>query len=181
MTPLIHSTKEASNAPSVLRSESSPPMLGHQRRYVPPAERRDPRMSLAVERRTVSLWLVDESPVTSGPRRPSKPAAVQPTADTKDPAREALAAITSSYRDGRAGIISGDGSPSTGRPGEDPSADPAPPTHFPTVPLDFLSSPKPAAVPAVPPAVEDPEATTLWSRIVRTRRPAPRGRHSPKS
>jgi hypothetical protein len=137
-------------------------------------------MSVTVERRTVSLWPLNASPVTSGPRRPRKAAVVQPTAETKDPA-EALAAITSSYRDGRAGIISGGASPAAGHLGEASPADPAPPTHFPTVPLDFLSHPTPAAVPLGAPAVEDREATTLWSRLVRTRRSAPRGRHSPKS
>jgi hypothetical protein len=138
-------------------------------------------MSVAVERRTVSLWPVNASPVTSGPRPPRKAAVVRPTAETEDPATEALAAITSSYRHGRAGIISGDSPPSAGQLGEEPSAGLIVPTHSPTVPLGFLSDLKSAEVPQGPPADQGREAATFWSRLARTRRPAPRGRHSPRS
>jgi hypothetical protein len=120
-------------------------------------------MSVAVERRTVSLWVVDASPVRSGPRNPGK-----------DPAGEALAAITSSYRNGRDGIIAGDSPPPAGLLGEAPPAD-APPPHFPTVPLAFL--PKPADVLPVLRVDQGREVATFWSRLVRTRG----GRHAPKS
>lgn len=111
-------------------------------------------MSVAVERRTVSLWAADASPLRSGPPHPRQ-----------DPASEALAAITSRYRRGRAGIIAGD----------------APPTHSPTVPLTLLPKRMPAeVVPGAPAADQADEAATFWSRLVRSRRPAPRGRHSPR-
>jgi hypothetical protein len=120
-------------------------------------------MSLAVERRTVSLWAVDESPLRSGPRRPAKA-----------PAGDALAAITSSYRHGRDGIIAGD-SPRPARPlHQAPPADASPPTFFPTVPVAFL--PKPAEVPGALSVDGGREVPTFWSRLVRTRR----GRHAPK-
>jgi hypothetical protein len=137
-------------------------------------------MSVAVERHTVSLWPLNASPVSSGPRRPRKAPVAQHTAETEDPATEALAAITSSYRHGRAGIISGDTPPSARQLGEEPPADLALHTHPPTVPLAFLSDPKPAEVPQGPPAAQGREGATFWSRLVRTRRPAPRGRHSPR-
>jgi hypothetical protein len=111
-------------------------------------------MSVAVERRTVSLWVVDESPLRSGPRRP-----------VKAPAADALAAITSSYRRGRAGIIAGASS----------QEEASPPTHFPTVPVPFVPRPT-VFLPAVP-GDRSRETTTFWSRLVRTRR----GRHAPKS
>ena len=128
-------------------------------------------MSVAVEHRTVSLWPLNASPVPSGPRRLRKAAVVQPAAETANPSTEALAAITSSYRRGRAGIISGDSSS---------SANLAAPTHFPTVPLTLLSDHKPAEVPQGLPVRQDREVATFWSRLARTRRPAPRGRHSQK-
>jgi hypothetical protein len=137
-------------------------------------------MSVAVERRTVSLWPLNASPVPSGPRRPGKAAGVHHPAETEDLATEALAAITSSYRHGRAGIISGDSAPAPGQLGEEPSAGLAMTTHSPTVPLAFLSAPKPAEVPQGRPVDQDRDAATFWSRLVRTRRPAARGRHSPK-
>jgi hypothetical protein len=138
-------------------------------------------MSVAVDRRTVNLWPLNASPVSSGPRRPRQPAVAPHPAETEDLATEALAAITSSYRHGRAGIISGNASTSARQHGEEPPAGPALPTHLPTVPLAFLSDLKPAEVPPGPPADQDREAATFWSRLVRTRRPAPRGRHSPRS
>ena len=128
-------------------------------------------MSVAVERRTVRLWPVDASPLSSLPARPRK-----------DPATEALAAITSRYRRGREGIIAGDSSPSTGQLGETAPAHDAPPTHFATVPLAFLPKRMPTeVVPEGLQEVQADEAPTFWSRLVRSRRPAPRGRHSPKS
>jgi hypothetical protein len=123
-----------------------------------------PGTSVAVERRTVSLWAVDESPVRRDPRR-----------SAKDPAGDALAAITSSYRHGRDGIIAGD-SPPPARPLDQASpADASPPTFFPTVPVAFL--PKPAEVPGALAVDGGREVPTFWSRLVRTRR----GRHAPKS
>jgi hypothetical protein len=124
-------------------------------------------MSVAVQRQTVSLWPLNASPVNRLPRPPRRAA--------QDPATAALAAITSSYRHGRAGIIAGD-SPA-GQLGEQSRADLAVASHLPTVPVAFLTNPEPAEAPAA----ESTEATTLWSRLVRTRRPAPRGRHSPKA
>ena len=118
--------------------------------YRPPPERRGPRMNVAVERRTVSLWPTNASPLSRAPGAPRTPTVVQPTAGTDDPATGALAAITSSYRQGRAGIISGDSSPSAGQLAEASPAAPAPPVHFPTVPLGFLSTPEPAEVPRRP-------------------------------
>jgi hypothetical protein len=136
-------------------------------------------MSVAVEHRTVSLWPLNASPVPSGPRRrPLKAAVVQPAAEAENPSTEALAAITSSYRRGRAGIISGDSS--AGQFGAESPADPALPTHFPTVPLTLLSDHKPAEVPQGLPVRQDREVATFWSRLARTRRPAPRGRHAQK-
>ena len=145
-------------------------------------------MSVSVERRTVSLWPVNASPVRSAPQQPRTAPVVRRTAQREDPATQALAAITSSYRNGRAGIIASDPSPAAQQIGAEPPADPAVPTHFPTVPVAFLTKPEPAAVPPEPSAdqvseaaeaTEFTEATTLWSRLVRTRRPAPRGRHRP--
>ena len=138
-------------------------------------------MSVAVEHRTVSLWPLNAPPVHGGPRRPGRAAVVQPAAETEAPATGALAAITANYRQGRAGIISGDSSPSAGQLGEESPADPALPTHLPTVPLTFLSDHKPAEVPPSFPVRQDREVAAFWSRLARTRRPAPRGRHSPKS
>jgi hypothetical protein len=135
-------------------------------------------MSVAVERRTVRLWPLNASPVSSGPRTAA--VAEHPT-DAEDQATEALAAITSNYRHGRAGIIFGDSSPSAGQLGEESPAALTPHTHFPTVPLTFLSDRAPAEVPRGLPAGQGGEIATFWSRLVRTRRSAPRGRHSPKS
>ena len=163
---------------SVPRSDSSSPTPGYERQCRPPPERRDSRMSVAAEQRTVSLWPLNASPVSSGPRRPRKAAVVQYAEETEVPATRALAAITSSYRRGRAGIISGDAP--AGQVGAEPPADPALPTHFPTVPLTFLSDHKPAEVTHDLPVRQDREVATFWSRLARTRRPAPRGRHSPK-
>jgi hypothetical protein len=137
-------------------------------------------MSVAVERRTVALWPVNASPVSSGPQRPRKLAVVPPPGRTDVPAAGPLAAITSSYRDGRAGIISGDSSPSAGQLAEESPADLARATHA-TVPLGFLAKPKPPEAPQDLAADQGGEATTLWSRLVRARRPAPRGRHALKS
>jgi hypothetical protein len=142
-------------------------------------------MSVSVERRTVSLWPVNASPVRSAPQHPRTAPLVRRTAQREDPATQALAAITSSYRNGRAGIIASDPSPAAQQIGAEPPADPPVPTHFPTVPVAFLTKPEPAEIPPEPPAdqageaAEATEATTLWSRLVRTRRPAPRGRHRP--
>jgi len=138
-------------------------------------------MSLAVEHCTVSLWPLNASPVSGVPLRPRKSAGVQHTPDDENPATRALAAITTGYRHGRADIISGGSSPSTGQGSEELPTDLAPAGHYPTVPVAFLSAQKPAEAPQNLPG--DPagkEATTLWSRLVRTGRPAPRGRHSPK-
>jgi hypothetical protein len=169
------------HVPSVLRCDTYPPTLGCERQYRPPNGRLDSGVSVAVERRTVSLWPVDGSPVGSRSPRPDGAAPAQHTAETEDPATEALAAITSSYRHGRAGIISGETSPSPGqRAAESPTA-PALPVHLPTVPLAFLPDRTPAEVAPSVPADEDREVATFWSRLGRTRRPAPRGRHSPKS
>ena len=142
-------------------------------------------MSVSVERRTVSLWPVNASPVRSAPQQPRTAPVVRRTAQREDRATQALAAITSSYRNGRAGIIASDPSPAAQQIGAEPPADPAVPTHFPTVPVAFLTKTEPAEVPHEPSAdqvseaAEVSEATTLWSRLVRTRRPAPRGRHRP--
>jgi hypothetical protein len=132
-------------------------------------------MSVAVEHRTVSLWPLNASPLGSRSGRPYQAAVVQQTAQPPDPATEALAAITSSYRHGRAGIISGAASSSAGQLGESSPSDNGRPTHSPTVPLTFLPRPRPAEAPGPP-----PENTTFWSRLVGTRGPARRGRHSPK-
>ena len=134
-------------------------------------------MSVSVERRTVSLWPMNASPVSSGPQQPRTTPVVGRSAPREDSATDALAAITSSYRNGRAGIIASDPSPSAGQVGAEPPADHAVPTHFPTIPVAFLSNPKPVEVPQELPADQVGEATTLWSRLVRSRRPAPRGRH----
>ena len=142
-------------------------------------------MSVSVERRTVSLWPVNASPVRSAPQQPRTAPVVRRTAQREDRATQALAAITSSYRNGRAGIIASDPSPAAQQIGAEPPADPAVPTHFPTVPVAFPTKTEPAGVPHEPSAdqageaAEATEATTLWSRLVRTRRPAPRGRHRP--
>jgi hypothetical protein len=110
-------------------------------------------MSVAADHRTVSLWPLNTPAATSGKARRK--------ALSTDP----LAAITSRYRRGRAGIIAGDSYP------------PAVPTHLPTVPVALVSgSPLPEAA---PPASAD-GAPTFWSRLVRSRRPTPRGRHSLK-
>lgn len=95
---------------------------------------------------------------------------VQRAAEAGDRTTEALAAITSSYRRGRAGIISGEASPSG----------PTLPTHLPTVPLPFLSHPAPTEVPQSLPADQAGEVPGFWARLVRTRRAASRGRHAPK-
>jgi hypothetical protein len=137
-------------------------------------------MSVAVEHRTVSLWPLNASPVSSGPRPPRKAPGVQNPADDVNPEAQALAAITTSYRHGRAEIISGESSPSPGQPSEKSPAGLAASTHFPTVPLAFLSDRKPAEVPQNLPGDQGGEVATFWSRLVRTGRPAPRGRHSPK-
>jgi hypothetical protein len=137
-------------------------------------------MTAAVEHRTVSLWPLNASPVGSTPRRPRKAAVDQHTAGAEDRAAEALAAITSSYRHGRAGIISGDSSAPAGQLGERSPADLGRPPHAPTVPLPFLSDLRPAEVPQSRSPDPGSEDTTFWSRLVRTRRPAPRGRHFPK-
>jgi hypothetical protein len=176
---LIHSTKRGLHVSAVPRSDSFPSTLDCERQYRPPPERRDSRMSVAVERRTVSLWPSNASPVSSGPQRPRKAAVVQRTDETEDPATRALAAITSSYRHIRAGIISGHSSPTAGHLGGKSPADLALPTHAPTVPLTLLSH-EPAEVPQPLPPGQGREVATFWSRLVRTRRPTPRGRHSPK-
>jgi hypothetical protein len=137
-------------------------------------------VSVAVQRSTVSLWPMNSPPVSSAPRPPRPAAPVPRTAETEKPVTEVLAAITSRYRDGRAGIISGVPSPAAEQLGEEPPADLAPSTHFPTVPLAFLSSSPPAAIPEVLPAADVPEVSSLWSRLVRAGRSTPRGRHSPK-
>jgi hypothetical protein len=116
-------------------------------------------MSVALERRTVSLWAVDESPLRTGPRR-----------GAHDPSVAALAAITSSYRNGRAGIIAGDAVDAARSAG--PISEPSP-THLPTVPVPFV--PKPV-LPALR-ADEGLETRTFWSRLGRSRR----GRHAPKA
>jgi hypothetical protein len=137
-------------------------------------------MSVAAERRTVSLWPSNASPVSGGPQRPRQAAVVQHTGETEEPVTQALAlaAITSSYRLGRAGIISGDPSPSSGQVGEVSSADLAAATRSPRFRLRHLNDHEPAEGGQAPPASEGHEATTFWSRLLRTRRPAPRGRHA---
>lgn len=145
-------------------------------------------MSVAVAHRTVRLWPAGASPLRSvPPDRSEKPTSGDPDAadqtsedqtsedQTSDAvASEMLAAITSTYRRGRAGIIAGD----------------LPPTHSPTVPLGLL--PTRASTQVVAHVVgqvvadglaADPDdgTPTFWSRLVRSRRPAPRGRHSPRS
>jgi hypothetical protein len=112
-------------------------------------------MSVAVEHRTVSLWPTNGSPVRSTPPLPRQ-----------DRATDALAAITSRYRRGRAGIIAGDAAPVS-----------SPPVSSPTVPVAYVP---PRAPTAATPADQDDDAPTFWSRHVRSRRPTPRGRHSPK-
>jgi hypothetical protein len=131
-------------------------------------------MSVAVEHHTVSLWPLNGSPLRSGPQTA---AVVRRTGEAENPATEALAAITFRYRHGRAGIISGD-SPTPGQIGEEWPADL--PTHSPTVPITLLSGHTPPEIPQGIPAGQGREVATFWSRLVRTRRPAPRGRHAPK-
>ena len=55
-------------------------------------------MSVAVERRTVSLWPVNASPVRSGPQRP-QPVLVQQTGETEHPATQAVALATRTLDD----------------------------------------------------------------------------------
>jgi hypothetical protein len=165
------------HVPTVLRSDSSYPRIGYDEEYRPAPERRDSRMSVAVEHRTVDLWPSNASPVSSRPRRPHKAAVVTHSVDNENPATEALAAITTSYRHGRADIISGDSSPSAGRLSRESPADLPPATYSPTVPLAFLSDHKPAEVPQDLPGGQGREAATFWSRLVRRRRPEPGGRH----
>ena len=178
MPRLIHSRRSL-HVPSVPRCNCSHPTLGQERQYRPPPGRRDSRMSVAVDRRTVSLWPSNASPVSTG-LRPREAALVGQNTETEGAATEALAAITSSYRHGRAGIISGDSSSSAAELGEGSPADLALPTHPPTVPLTFWSGHTRPAVPQGVPAGPDREVATFWSRLLRPRRPASRGRHSLK-
>jgi hypothetical protein len=105
-------------------------------------------MSVAADHLTVSLWPLNTPPVAGGtPRR------------RKDPSTDPLAAITSRYRRGRAGIIAGETPPVVA-------------THLPTVPVAVLPS---AAPPPAPPPVAAGETPTFWARFGRSRR---RGRHS---
>ena len=117
-------------------------------------------MSVAVEHRTVSLWPTNGSPVRSTPPVPRQ-----------DRGAEGLAAITLRYRRGRAGIIAGDAAPVSAPPVS------SPPVSSPTVPVAFVPPRTPTAA---PPADQDDDAPTFWSRLVGSRRPTPRGRHSPK-
>jgi hypothetical protein len=134
-------------------------------------------MSVAVERRTVSLWPLNAPPVNEGPRQT---AVVRNTVATDDPGTEVLAAITSNYRRGRAGIISGDSARSAGQSGAEPPSGPAEPTHLPTVPPSFVSGPRPAELLPSPPADQPADTATFWSRLV-GKRPSARGRHAAKS
>jgi len=106
---------------------------------------------------TVDLWPINASPLGTGPSRARM-----------DTATDSLATITSRYRSGRAGIIAGDSSPA------------ASPPHHPTVPVAFVSGSVLPEVPPPPAAEQDDQDSSFWSRLVRSRRPAPRGRHSPK-
>jgi hypothetical protein len=130
-----------------------------------------------VERRTVSLWPLNASPLKGGSARPGEPAAEQQPAGEVNFAVDALDAITSSYRDGRAGIISGEPAPTEEPLSEQSALDPAP-THPPTVPVTLASVASAAEVSANPAPVEDREVAPFWSRLFRSR-PSTRGRHSP--
>jgi len=132
-------------------------------------------MSAPVEHRTVNLWPLNASTVRGGARRPRKAAVVPDSTETV-----ALAAITSHYRAGRADIISGDSSASAPALAEQSSADHGLLIHPPTVPLAFLSDQQRAEILQGLPAGQGREVATFWSRIARTLRPAPPGRHSPQ-
>jgi hypothetical protein len=136
-------------------------------------------MRPALDHRTVSLWPVAASPKSSGSGQAGDAKVAEATAKTGDPATEALAAITSSYQHGREGIISGQSPPSVGQHGENPQPDLAL-AHPPTVPLTLVSNPKPAEPAQAPPTGQPRALANFWSRLVWTRRSAPRGRHSPK-
>lgn len=109
-------------------------------------------------------------------------------ATTQDSASEALAAIASTYEDARAGIISGDSSPSGEQPSaEKPSAEQhtealllprARTGHSPTVPLTLMSALNRAEPPQNSPAGERGAMTAFWSRLLRRGQTARRGRHS---
>ena len=120
-------------------------------------------MRAPVEHRTVSLWPSAASPLANRPQRLRGEQPAAPAADADDPAAEALAAITSRYRDGRAGIISGEPLLSAGPPSEEAPADPPPPVHLPTVPVAFLPQPTEAApAPQVLPADQAREVAGFW-------------------
>jgi hypothetical protein len=140
MPRLINSTKRGPHAPSVPRSDSSRAAPGFEGQYVPPPEPRDRRMSAPVEQRTVNLWPLTASPVSRASRRPRKTAAVEHTATTESRATEALAAITCSYRQVRADIISFDSFPSAQQRGEESPSELVVPAHPPTVPLSHLAA-----------------------------------------
>lgn len=90
--------------------------------------------------------------------------ALRPPAPGPDPAREALAAIASTYEDARAGIISGEPSPAV-----------VPAGYSPTVPLTLPSDREPAHPARNPGAPRT--VTTWWSRLLRRPEPGRRGRH----
>jgi len=146
--------------------------------YRPPPERRDSRMTVVVERGMAGPWRSIASPVSSEAQRPRQAAVVQNTDKTEDPTTRALAAITSSYRRGRAGIIAGQNPPTAGHLGEEVPEDPARPHHSPTVPITHLCRREAVGVPQPLRVGPGGEVATFWSRLVRTRRPAPRGRHA---
>ena len=98
-----------------------------------------PRMDVAVEHATVSLWPVHASPLRGGD----------------------LAAITARYRHGRAGIISGDTPPPA-------AGEPAPSAH-PTVPVALFSSADRPDVPPQPVGEQGDEVPGFWSRLARRR------------
>jgi hypothetical protein len=132
---------------------------------------------MIVERRTVSLWPLNASPLKGGSARPGETAAGQQPAEEANFAVDALDAITSSYRDGRAGIISGEPAPAEEPRSEQPAVDPAL-THPPTVPVTLASVATAAAAPPDPAPAEDREVAPFWSRLFRGR-PSTRGRHAP--
>lgn len=92
---------------------------------------------------------------------------------TEDPADRALAAIEAGYEDARARIIAGiPAQPDEPDEPEEPvggssGARPVPGPPLPTVPLTLRSGPKGTEPARDPAAVEDPDATGWWSRLLR--------------
>lgn len=145
--------------------------------------------NLAIDRRTIAAPPPSDeaTPDSASPDSASPDSAIpdsaipdsaSPDPAGRDSAREALAAIASTYEDARAGIISGDSSPRAEQQADAAPHPLAPTGHSPTVPLTLMSGQPRAEPPQNPPTGERPASTAFWSRLLRRGQPARRGRHS---